>query len=316
MIKTAFIALSIVVAASSAMAQTPAPTQGPTPGLVADPTVPPKPIAAPAPTSIATSPPAGAAPSNALAAATPMVATSSSQKVAENPAAQFTLMKTVVGKVLGIVKARALPVESGGYNLLKYCWTPFNVLGEWAEPSGMTGEMAVRALETQAWSRDLVRAGYPEAPVAEAIGRYEAALVAARFADAARTRALEILRSELEGIRLRTPGTADIHARPRCNQQVSDSAALALKHTTLPEGGKARFIPFVLHQFCLAQQIDPSDGVRCDYWMAAKDGPMSFAGETVYSVAWPDSTIVTGRFNPDEQRTAGMVTLRERPAKK
>lgn len=310
MFKAAFIASVIVATAASAWAQPP------TPGLTANPTVPTKPIAAPTPTSIATSPPAGASPPNALAAATPMVATSSSQKVAETPAAQFTLMKTVVGKALGIVKARALPVESGGYNLLKYCWTPFNVLGEWAEPSGMTGEMAVRALETQAWSRDLVRAGYPEAPVAEAIGRYEAALVAAGFANAARTRALEILRAELEAIRLRTPGAAEIHARYRCNRQVSESASLALKHATLPEGGKARFIPFVLHQFCLAQQIDPSDGVRCDYWMAAKDGPMSFAGETVYSVAWPNNTITTGRFNPDEQRTAGTVTLRERPARK
>jgi hypothetical protein len=318
MIKTAFIALAIVATAGSAVAQIPTqtPAQAPTPGLVADPSVPPKPIAAPAQTPIAAAPSEGASPSNAIAAATPIVATSSSQKAIENPAAQFTLMKTVVGRVLGIVQARALPVESGGYNLLKYCWTPINVLGEWAEPSGMTGEMVVRALETQAWSRDLVRAGYPEAPVAEAIGRYEAALVGARFANAARTRALEILRTELDGIRLRTPGAAEIHARYRCNRQVSDQAALALKHATLPEGGKARFIPFVLHQFCLAQQIDPSDGVRCDYWMAAKDGPMSFAGETVYSVAWPNNTITTGRFNPDEQRTVGTVTLRERPAKK
>lgn len=286
MVKAAFIALAIVATAGPAWAQAPSPE---------------------AP---------GKTPPNAIAAATPIVAAPSSQKAIENPAAQFTLMKAVVGRVLGIVHARALPVESGGYNLLKYCWTPFNVLGDWGERSGTTGEMVVRALETQAWSRDLVRAGYPEVPVAEAIGRYEASLVAAGFANAARTRALEILRAELEAIRLRTPGAAEIHARYRCNRQVSESASLALKHATLPEGGKARFIPFVLHQFCLAQQIDPSDGVRCDYWMAAKDGPMSFAGETVYSVAWPNNTITTGRFNPDEQRTAGTVTLRERPARK
>jgi hypothetical protein len=312
MFKAAFIAMAIVATAVPGWVQ----AQSSTPGLTGDPTLPPNPIIVPGPKSIGVSPPVGTAPSNALAAATPMVVESSSRKVAENPAAQFTLMKTVVGKALGILHARALPVESGGYNLLKYCWTPFNVLGEWAEPSGMTGEMVVRALETLAWSRDLARAGYPEGPVAEAIGRYEAALVAARFTDAARARAVEILRAELEGIRLRTPGAADLHARHRCNRQASDSASLALRHATLPEGGRARFIPFVLHQFCLAQQIDPSDGVRCDYWMSAKDGPMSFAGETVYSVAWPNSTITTGRFDPDEQRTAGTVTLRERPLKK
>lgn len=290
MIKAASIALATVATALSAWAQ----VSVPAPGLTAVPTVPP----------------------NAVAAATPMVLTSSSQKVVENTAAQFTLMKAVVGRVLGIVRTRALPVESGGYNLLKYCWTPFNVLGDWAEPSGMTGEMVVRALETQAWSRDLVRAGYPEVPVAESIGRYEAALVAARFADAARTRALDILRGELEGIRLRTPGAAETHARYRCDRQISDQASLALRHATLPAGGKVRFIPFVLHQFCLAQQLDPSDAVRCDHWMAARDGPMSFAGETVYSVAWPDNTIATGRFDPGEHRSSGTVTLRERPARK
>ena len=43
---------------------------------------------------------------------------------------------------------------------------------------------------------------------------------------------------------------------------------------------------------------------------------MSFAGETVYSVTWPDNVVTTGRFNPDEQRSTGTVTLRQRPQKK
>jgi hypothetical protein len=43
---------------------------------------------------------------------------------------------------------------------------------------------------------------------------------------------------------------------------------------------------------------------------------MSFAGETVYSVSWPDNTVAEGRFNPDEQRTDGTVTLRQRPLNK
>ena len=188
------------------------------------------------------------------------------------------------------------------------------MLGEWGESSGQTGEMAVRALETLSWARDLARAGYPEAPVAEAIGRYEAALIAATFADATRTRALDALRAELEALQMRTPGSSEIVARARCNQQPS---SFALNVATAPEGGRPRFIPYVLHQFCLAQQLDPADAVRCDYWKSAKaEAPMSFAGETVYSVTWPDNVVTTGRFNPDEQRSTGTVTLRQRPQKK
>ena len=256
-----------------------------------------------------------APPTNAQAAATPLVALSSSEKAREAPGVQYLLMKTVVAKSIGIQKTRALPVEAGGYNLLKYCWTAANVLGEWGDRSGLAGEMVVRALETLSWTRDLARAGYPEAPVAEAIGRYEASLVAANFADAARSRALEALRVELEGLHLRTPGTSEIVARARCNRQPS---SFGLNVATAPEGGRARFIPYVLHQFCLAQQIDPGDAVRCDYWQSGKgEGPMSFAGEIVYSVTWPDDDVPTsGRFNPDEQRTAGTVTLRQRPPKK
>lgn len=89
-----------------------------------------------------------APPSNAVAAATPLTALSSSEKARANPAVQYLLMKTVVAKSIGIQKTRALPVEAGGYNLLKYCWTPANVLGEWGESSGLGGEMVVRALET------------------------------------------------------------------------------------------------------------------------------------------------------------------------
>ena len=255
-----------------------------------------------------------APPANAQAAATPLTALSSSEKVRETPGVQYLLMKTVVAQSIGVLKTRALPVESGGYNLLKYCWTPANVLGEWGESSGLTGETVVRALETLSWSRDLARAGYPEAQVAEAVGRYEAALVAANFADAARARALEALHAELAALQMRTPGASKIMARERCNQQPS---SFWLNVATAPEGGHARFIPYVLHQFCLAQQIDPGDGVRCDYWQSAKgEGPMSFAGETVYRVSWPDNTVATGRFNPDQQRTGGTVTLRQRPPRK
>lgn len=300
--KTLGLVFLAVLAVSSVQAQTPprpaSESLGPLPAY---------------PSSIRLDPPL-APPANAMAAATPLIGLSSSEKARENPAVQYLLMKTVVAKSIGVLKTRALPVEAGGYNLLKYCWTPYNVLGDWGESSGLTGEMAVRALETLSWARDLARAGYPETPVAEAIGRYEAALVAAGFTEAARTRALDALRIELVALQMRSPGSSEIVARPRCNQQ---PASFALNVATAPEEGRPRFIPYVLHQFCLAQQLDPADAVRCDYWKSAKpDAPMSFAGETVYSVNWPENVVTTGRFNPDEQRSTGTVTLRQRPQKK
>ena len=243
----------------------------------------------------------------------PPAGLSSAAKARDNPGVQYLLMKTVVAKSIGIQKTRALPVEAGGYNLLKYCWSSENVLGAWGESAGLTGEMAVRALETLSWSRDLARAGYPEGQVAELIGGYEADLIAAGFTEAARTRALEALRTALQSLQLRTPGTSDIVARVRCNRQPS---SFGLNVATSPEGAHARFMPYVLHQFCLAQQIDPADAVRCDYWQSAKaEGPMSFAGETAYTVTWPDNVVTTGRFNPDEYRATGTVTLRQRPPK-
>lgn len=241
------------------------------------------------------------------------VAQSSSEKVRDNPTAQYVLVKTVVGKVAGVIDARARPVEPEGYNLLKYCWTAPNVLGDWAERAGLTGEMVVRALETSAWARDLTRAGYPAEPLNEAIGRYEAKLVAAGFAEAARARALEGLVTDLDAIRRSATGMAQVRAIYRCEGQ---RRSLGLNYTTAPEDGRARFIPYVLHEICQNQQLNADDPTRCDYWINGKtDGPMSFAGETVYSVRWPDGTTVTGRFNPEESRSDGSVTLRLRPAK-
>jgi hypothetical protein len=242
-------------------------------------------------------------------------AQTSSEKVRDNPAAQYVLLKTVVGKTIGVVDARALPVEPEGYNLVKYCWTASNVLGDWAERAGLTGQMIVAALETYSWQRDLARAGYPAEPLAQAIGRYEAALVAAGFTDAVRTHALEALVTDLEGIRRTLPGAAKVRAIDRCERQ---RRSLGLNYTTAPEEGRARFIPYVLHQFCQTQQLNADDPVRCDYWMDGKtDGPMSFAGETVYYVRWADGATATGRFDPEESRSAGTVALHLRlPAPK
>lgn len=239
---------------------------------------------------------------------------SSSEKVRDNPAAQYVLVKTVVGQAMGVVDARAMPVEPEGYNLLKYCWTADNVLGDWAERAGLAGAMVVRALETRSWQRDLARAGYPEGPAAEAIGRYEAMLVGAGFTEAARGRAVDALVAELDGLRLKTPGAAQVRAIHRCDGQ---RRSLALNHATAPEGGRARFMPYVLHQVCQAQQLNADDPVRCDYWMFGKtDKPMAFAGETVYSVRWLDGSTANGRFDPEQSRSAGTVTLRLRPLPK
>ena len=238
---------------------------------------------------------------------------SSSEKVRDNPANQYILVKTVVGKVIGTIDARALPVEPEGYNLLKYCWTASNVLGDWAERAGLTGAMIVRALETSAWARDLVRAGYAAGPVNEAIGRYEAKLVTAGFTDAARDRALEGLVTDLDGIRHTTPGAAQVRTIQRCEGQ---SRSLGLNYATAPKDGRARFIPYVLHQICQNQQLDADDPVRCDYWMDGKtDGPMSFAGEAVYYVRWADGATASGRFDPEQSRSDGTVTLHLRPPK-
>ena len=238
---------------------------------------------------------------------------SSSEKVRDNPTNQYILVKTVVGKVIGTIDVRALPVEPEGYNLLKYCWTASNVLGDWVERAGLTGAMIVRALETSAWARDLVRAGYAADPVNEAIGRYEAKLIAAGFTDAARDRALEGLVADLDGIRHTAPGAAQVRTIQRCEGQ---RRSLDLNYATAPKDGRARFIPYVLHQICENQQLDADDPVRCDYWMDGKaDGPMSFAGETVYYVRWADGATASGRFDPEQSRSDGTVTLRLKPAK-
>lgn len=247
---------------------------------------------------------------NAEATAAPPVAPqSSSEKVRDNPTAQYVLIKTAIGQAIGVIDARARTVEAAGYNLLKYCWTAENVLGDWAERAGLTGEMVVRALETRSWQRDLARAGYPEVPVAEAIGRYEAAMLAAGFTGAVHARAVTALVSELDGMKRGLPGAAQIRAIPRCDRE---RRSLGLNYRTVPEEGRARFVPYVLHQICQAQQLDGDDPVRCDYWLNGKtDGPMSFAGETVYSVRWADGTTTRGQFDPEQSRaTDNTVTLR------
>jgi hypothetical protein len=173
--------------------------------------------------------------------------------------------------------------------------------------------MVVHALETLSWQRDLVRAGYPAEATGQAIGRYEARLVPAGFTDASRTMAVKALVTELDGLRHRNPGAAEARAVPRC---AIESTSLALNVKLVPDDGRARFIPYVLHQICQAQELDPDDPVRCDYWLdGSKDKPIAFGGEIVYRARWPDGGVASGRFDPDVLRSDGVVTLR-RPAVK
>src|SRR5262249_44047727 len=158
------------------------------------------------------------------------------------------------------VDARAEPVEPEGYNLLRYCWTEANVLGDWTERAGLTGQMAVRALETLSWQRDLARTGYPLEATTQAIGRYEATLVSAEFTDAARQRALDALVIELDGLKRTTPGAAQVRTIPRCEGQ---ARSFGLNYKIVPVEGRVRFIPYLLHQLCQAQQLDAEDPVRC-----------------------------------------------------
>ena len=119
--------------------------------------------------------------------------------------------------------------------------------------------------------------------------------------------------ADLDGLRQKTPGAAQVRAIHRCDGQ---QRSFALNYATAPEGGRARFMPYVLHQVCQAQQLNPDDPIRCDYWMYGKtDKPMSFTGETVYSVRWLDGSTANGRFDPEQSRSTGIVTLRLRPQK-
>ena len=253
----------------------------------------------------------GAQRSSEASKSQPTTVQSSSEKVRDNPAAQYVLVKTVVGKVIGMIDARALPVEPEGYNLLKYCWTAANVLGDWAERAGLTGAMVVRALETRSWA---ARPG------------------ARRLSRGAGQRGDRPLRGQAGGgglhrrrprPRARGPGGGPRRAsggRRRARRRsarsiaaTASSRSLGLNYTTAPEDGRARFMPYVLHQICQTQQLNADDPVRCDYWMYGKtDGPMSFAGETVYSVRWADGATASGRFDPEQSRSAGTVTLRLR----
>lgn len=234
----------------------------------------------------------------------------SSERVKADPAGQYVLIKTMAASLRPPAAQAAPRGDPEGYDIVG-CWAPYHVLGDWATRAELTGRLVVLALETSAWSRDLVRGGYPAKPLAEAIGRYESAMVAAGATEAARNRALESLAAELETLRRTAPGA--IRTRKGGDGCGGPGPAVQLRYKTFPAEGRARFIPKSLHEVCRAQGLDPNDFTRCDYWLESADAePRFFIGEHVWQARWPDGTTARGEFDARSITEPGVVTLRQK----
>jgi hypothetical protein len=233
----------------------------------------------------------------------------SSERVKADPAGHYVLIKTVAGSLTPPATQAAPRADPEGYAIAG-CWAPEHLLAGWAERADLGGLLVVLALETAAWTRDLVRGGYPAAPLGEAIGRYEAAVVAAGATDAARNRGLESFAAELETLRRSAPGAMKAHKAGGCTRP---SLAVQLRYKTVPPDGRARFIPKSLYELCRAQGLDPGDPTRCDYWMESPEGePRFFVGEHVWQARWPDGTTARGEFDARSVAEPGVLTLRQK----
>lgn len=232
----------------------------------------------------------------------------SSERIRAEPGGQYVLVKTVAAQ-LGIAGRPSPMTDPQGYDVFGYCWTPYAVLGDWAERSGLTGRMVVMALETLAWARDLGRGGYPAQPLNAAIGNYEAAMIAAGLTDAARERAVDAFLSELETASRGAPGAVKTRKQGGCG---GSGPAVQLRYQTAPKGGSAWFIARPLHEICRAQQLDADDFTRCDYWTAAKESePLAFVGDIAWQARWADGAVARGTFDSRNAGDNGMVTLRQ-----
>jgi hypothetical protein len=257
--------------------------------------------------SIATS--LGAAAQTSGASAQAIDTRMSSERVKADPAGQYVLIKTVAASLTPPATQRTPRDDPEGYDIAG-CWAPEQVLADWAPRADLSGRLIVLALETAAWTRDLARGGYPAAPLGEAIGRYEAAVVAAGATDAARNRGLETFAAELETLRRTAPGAVKTTKAGGCTRP---SLAVQLRYKTVPAEGRARFIPKALHELCRAQGLDPADPTRCDYWMESSEGePRFFIGEQVWQVRWPDGTTVRGEFDARSVSEPGVLTLKQK----
>lgn len=249
---------------------------------------------------------AGLAPARAQAPQTQ----TSSELVRADPGGQYVLIKTVVGQTGGIAARPAPTANPDGYDVLAYCWAPYHVLGEWAVRSELTGKLVVMALETLAWARDLGRGGYPPEPLNAAIGHYEAAMIASGLTDAARERAIDAFRSELETIARGATGAVKTRKHGGCG---GPGPAVQLRYETAPKEGHVSFIPKLLHEICRAQQFAADDLTRCDYWAAGKETePPAFVGEIVWLARWSDGIVTRGAFDSRTVAEPGIVTLRQR----
>ncbi len=233
----------------------------------------------------------------------------SSERVAADPAGQYVLIKTVVAQGSNVAGRPSPMANPQGYDVLGYCWSPYHVLGDWAGRSGLTGRMIVLALETLSWARDLGRGGYPAAPLNAAIGNYEAAMIAAGLTDAARERAVDAFRSELETVARGAPGAVKTRKQGGCG---GPGPAVQLRYQTVPKEGRAWFIAKPLHDICRAQQLDVEDNTRCDYWAAPTEAaPLAFVGDIAWLARWSDGTMAHGTFDSKTAGELGVVTLRQ-----
>lgn len=238
----------------------------------------------------------------------------SSARVAADPAGQYVLIKTVVAHASDVAGKPSPMANPQGYDVQGYCWAPYAVLGDWAGRSGLTGRMVVLAMETLSWARDLGRGGYPARPLNAAIGNYEAAMVSSGLTDAARERAVDAFRSELEAAARSAPGAVKTRKQGDCG---GPGAAVQLRYQTVPKEGRAWFIAKPLHDICRAQQIDADDPARCDYWAAPTEtAPLAFAGDVAWLARWTDGTVAHGTFDSRTAAETGIVTLRQTVQKK
>ena len=234
----------------------------------------------------------------------------SSERIAADPAGQYLLVKKVVGALAPPVGTAAPRSDPEGYDVAGLCWDGGHVLGDWAKRAELPSRLVMLALETTGWSRRLGRGGYPEKPLAEAIGRYEAAMIAAGATDVARERGLDAFLAELVVLHRASPGSLGVRKAGGC---ANASQSVQIRGKTVPEGGRARFIPKVLYEVCRAQGLDANDITRCDYWMESPDAePRFFIGEIVWQARWPDGITTTGEFDAGSVGKPGVVTLRQK----
>ena len=139
-------------------------------------------------------------------------------------------------------------------------------------------------------------------------------MVAAGLTDAARERAVDAFRSELEAMARSAPGAVKTRKQGGCG---GSGAAVQLRYQTVPKEGRAWFIAKPLHDICRAQQLDADDPTRCDYWATPTEAqPLAFVGDVAWLARWADGIVSHGAFDTKTAGESGIVTLRQTVQKK